>query len=134
LTADDRRIAPTVRRFIADHVQSAELLEVLLLLFRTADRWWSAEGVAQELHMSPRSTANRLEDLASRRFLDARVAETVMFRYKPVSAALEAMVADLARLHSEAPMEVARMVGARATEEILGFADAFRIRKRNNDG
>jgi hypothetical protein len=65
--------------------------------------------------------------------LDARVAESVVFRYKPVSPALEATVADLARLYSERPLEVTTLIGARVTDHIRGFADAFRIRKGNDD-
>jgi hypothetical protein len=57
----------------------------------------------------------------------------VVFRYKPVSPALEATVADLARLYSERPLEVATLIRARVTDHIRGFADAFRIRKRNDD-
>jgi hypothetical protein len=83
--------------------------------------------------MAPLSAENRLEDLASRMLLDARVAESVVFRYKPVSPALEATVAELARLYSERPLEVATLIRARVTDHIRGFADAFRIRKRNDD-
>lgn len=132
--ADQSPIPARVRGLIADQIQTADHLAVLLLLFRNADRWWSADGVADELHISPLSAANRLEDLASRKLLDARVAETVMFRYKPVTTALEATVGDLARLYAEWPSEVVMLIRERTTEHIRGFADAFRLRRKDDDG
>ena len=132
--ADKSPIPAPVRRLIADRIQTADHLLVLLLLFRNPDGWWSAESVAEELRISPRTAANRLEDLASRMLLDARVAETVMFRYKPVSTALDATVGDLARLDAELPSEVMTLIRERATEQIRGFADAFRIKREDDDG
>jgi hypothetical protein len=131
--ADNRSIPQEVRRLITDRIQTTEHLEVLILLFQSPGRWWSAESVAEELRISPPSAGNRLEDLASRMLLDARVAESLMFRYKPVSSALEGTVADLARLYSERPLEVTTLIGASVTDHIRGFADAFRIRKRDDD-
>jgi len=94
LTADDSLIPPPVRLLIANQIRTKEHLEILLLLFRNTDRWWSAESVGEELHVSPHRAGTRLEELASGMLLDARVAETVMFRYKPVSSDLEATVGD----------------------------------------
>jgi hypothetical protein len=132
--ADKSLIPARVRHLIADQIQTAGHLVVLLLLFRNPDRWWSAESVAEELRISSLTAASRLEDLASRMLLDARVAETVMFRYKPVSTALHATVGDLARLYAELTSEVMTLIRDRATEQIRGFADAFRIRREDDDG
>jgi hypothetical protein len=114
-------------------IRTTEHLEVLLLLFRNPERWWSAGSVVEELHISLLAAGNRLEELASGMLLDARVAESVMFRYKPVSASLEARVAGLARLYSELPVEIKTLIQARVPDHIRGFADAFRIRKRKDD-
>lgn len=130
---DKSPIPAPVRRLIADRIQTADHLVVLLLLVRHPDGWWSAESVAEELRISPLTAANRLEDLASRMLLDARVAETVMFRYKPVSTALDATVGDLARLYAELPSEVMTLIRERASEQIRGFADAFRIKREDDD-
>lgn len=117
------------RALIAQHVRSIEQLEVLLLLYGNPEQWWSAEGVADELGTSTHSTAGRLEDLASRSLLDVRTAETVLFRYKPVSAAVGEAVRDLARAYAERPAAVAALIYSGPMDEIRAFADAFRIRK-----
>jgi hypothetical protein len=131
--SENRSIHQEVRRLITDRIETTQHLEVLVLLFRNPGRWWSAESVAEELRIASLSAGSRLEDLASRMLLDARVAESVVFRYKPVSPALEATVAELARLYSERPLEVTTLIRARVTDHIRGFADAFRIRKENDD-
>jgi hypothetical protein len=123
-----------VRSLLASHVQTLEHLEVLALLCRDPERWWSAEGVAEELGISAGSAGARLEDLSSRMLLDARVAEAVMFRYNPVTDALRSSADDLARLYSDRPLQVIALVNALATAAIRGFADAFRIRPRKSDG
>jgi hypothetical protein len=130
----DTPVPPSVRALIADRIQTTERLEVLLLLFRHPDRWWSAESTAEELHVTALSAGNRLEELASGMLLDARVAESVMFRYKPVSSDLEATVGDLARLYAELPLQITTLMRAPASDPIRGFADAFRIRTRKEDG
>jgi hypothetical protein len=129
----DTPIPPPVRALIADRIQTTEQLEILLLLFRHPDRWWSAESTGEELHITALSAGNRLEELASGMLLDARVAESVMFRYKPVSSDLEATVGDLARLYAEVPLQITTLIRTRAADPIRGFADAFRIRPGKDD-
>jgi hypothetical protein len=133
LTAEDSRIPPPVRLLIANQIRTTEHLEILLLLCRDPDRWWSGESVGEELHISALSAGNRLEELASGMLLDARVAETVMFRYKPVSSHLEATVGDLAQLYAEVPLQITTLIQARVPDPIQRFADAFRIRTRKDD-
>jgi len=130
----DTPVPPPVRALIADRIQTTEQLEILLLLFRHPDRWWSAESIGEELQITTLSAGHRLEELASGMLLDARVAESVMFRYKPVSSDLEATVGDLARLYAEVPLQITTLIRARAADPIRGFADAFRIRTRKDDG
>jgi hypothetical protein len=134
LTADDSLIPPPVRLLIANQIRTTEHLEILLLLFRNSDRWWSGESVGEELHVSPHRAGIRLEELASGMLLDARVAESVMFRYKPVSPDLEATVGDLADLYARVPLQITTLIQARVPDPIRGFADAFRIRTRKDDG
>jgi hypothetical protein len=130
LTADDGVLPPPVRLLIANQIRTTDHLEVLLLLFRNRDRWWSAESVGEEIHFSPHRAGTRLEELASGCSSMPRVAETVMFRYKPVSPDLEATVGDLADLYARVPLQITTLIQAHFPDPIRGFADAFRIRTR----
>ena len=53
-----------MRRLIADHIDSVEQLEILLLLYQHPERAWTAEAVARELRDLALSAGDRLEDLA----------------------------------------------------------------------
>ena len=119
-----------VRTFLASHVQSIEALEVLLLLHREAERWWSADSVAAELGMPLAAAAARLEELASRNLLDVRISDGIFYRYRPVSPALDRAVRATVETYLRKPLAVTKALYSPPMDDIRRFADAFRIRKR----
>jgi hypothetical protein len=128
------QLPAAVRAFIHDHVRSIEQLEVLLLLHKDVEQWWSAQGVAGELRTSLPSAAARLEDLACRNLLAVRTADQLFYRYLPISPALDLAVRETAQAYRERPAAVAALLYSTPLDEIRGFADAFRIRKRKENG
>ena len=128
------RLPPQVRSFLSAHIKSIEQLEILLLLLREPERWWSADSLAKELRTSPASAAARLEEMASKNFLDVRITEELFYRYGPVSASLDGSVREAARAYKETPVAVTTAIYSSGLDDIRGFADAFRIRKRHGEG
>ena len=123
-------VPEAVRRFASRHLDGVEMMEVLLLLHRQPERWWTAETVAGELG-TPRSSAERcLEALASGRFLDARLAHAVLFRFSPVDPELEEGVRQLAAAYAEQRFALISLVSSNRLAGLRSFADAFRIRRR----
>lgn len=129
----DRLPAP-VRGFIGEHIRSIEQLEVLLLLLRKPDQWWSAEAVAGELRTSRLSAETRLEEMASHNLLDVRTAESLLFRYHPATSALDVAVRETAQAYAERRVAVTTFIYSMPNDDLRGFADAFRIRKGGQDG
>jgi len=129
-------VPEAVRSFVNRHLDGVEMLEVLLLLHRRPDRWWTAETVAAELGTHPSSSERCLETLASRRFLDARLAHAVLFRYSPVDPELDQGVRQLAAAYAEQRLSVISLVSSNRLAGLRSFADAFRIRtrKERDDG
>jgi hypothetical protein len=123
-------VPEAVRRFASRHLEGVEMMEVLLLLHRQPDRWWTAETVAGELGTSLSSSERCLEVLASRRFLDARIAHAVLFRFSPVDPELEDGVRQLAAAYAGQRFAVISLVSSDRLASLRSFADAFRIRKR----
>jgi len=115
-------------------VRSLEELEVLLFLARDRRRYSSADTIAAEIALAVRPVAAALEALAARNLLDVRIAEAVLYRLDPASAATAAYV--------ERTLEAAWRDRVAVLKTILGgrsaardFADAFRVtRKRGSDG
>jgi hypothetical protein len=126
-------IPDTVRRFLTDQVGSAERLELLLFLQRHATRWWAAEALAAELGMPAGAVQSHLEHLSARNLLDVRVAESVIYCYKPGREDLSRLVEDVARAHYFHRDAVLAELACRTPGSARLFADAFQIRKDKRD-
>jgi hypothetical protein len=119
-----------VHRFVYQHVASVEQLEVLLLARRSSGRSWSAQDMARELHSHPFSVAHRFETLLAAGLMH----ETApgYFQYAPRSAELEATVARVEDMYRERRVAVISLIASRSVENMKAFADAFRIRRKED--
>jgi hypothetical protein len=122
-----------VRRFIADHIESVEQLEILLLLHQHGGRVWTAESVARELRIAPISAGERLDDLARASILSRTQGNPAEYRYAPASPKLDEAVAGLATAYSERRVTVINLIFSKPVDKIRTFADAFRLRRDDDD-
>lgn len=119
-----------VQRFIADNIDSAAQLEVLLLLRGEPDREWSAADVSRALVSTPQSAALRLADLDDRRLLARSDGpDGPCYRYAPGGAQADRTIAALAEAYAKRKTAVIRLIFSRPSERVTSFADAFRIRR-----
>lgn len=119
-----------VRRFIEDHVDSVELIEVLLLLKREPERDWTADEVAARLYTSPRFVAHRLEALRASSVAVASERDGhPSYRYAARTGDLDRVVGDLETLYATRRTSIIALVFSRSTDKLKTFADAFRIRE-----
>jgi hypothetical protein len=70
-----------VEQFIAEHINSVEQLEVLLLLHDRSSEEWTAATVARELHIDPGSAGRRLADWHARGLLSVSEASDPTYRW-----------------------------------------------------
>ena len=123
------------RRFLADAVGSVERLNLLLFLHRHAARWWAAKALAAELEMPADTVQSHLEHLGARNLLDVRIAESVIYCYKPGREELSALVEEVARAHYLHRDDVVAVLAQRRAGSARLFADAFQLRKgKKQDG
>jgi hypothetical protein len=122
-----------VRRLIADHIDSVEQLEILLLLFQHPERSWTAESVARELRVSPMSAGDRLKDMARAAIFSKVQGAEGEYRYAPESPQLAEAVAGLAAAYSERRVTVINLIFSKPVDKIRTFADAFRLRRDDDD-
>lgn len=114
------------------HFDSVAKLEVFILLGRD-DRTWSPDALAVELRSSPEGATHILEDLASR-----GLAERQSDGYA-IAAALDvrASARDLGQLYATRRLSVInriyRPAKRRPSDPVRSFADAFRIKKDDDD-
>ncbi len=122
-----------VRRFIADHIDSVEQLEILLLLFHHPERSWTAEAVARELRISALSAGDRLKDMARSTLLARVQGSEGEYRYAPENQQQGVVVAGLAAAYSERRVTVINLIFSKPIDKIRTFADAFRLRRDDDD-
>lgn len=122
-------VSEPVRRFIAANIDSAEQLEVLLLLHRHPGRGWRAHDVSREIFTVPAAATLRLESLVELGFLRSDAAADPEYRYQPHSPELDAEVQALADAYRANRVGVLNLVFRRPPDPVRSFSDAFRIRR-----
>lgn len=124
-----------VKHFLTDDIVSVERLDVLLFLYRHAKRWWAAQKLSAELEMPADTVQSHLEHLSARNLLEVRIAESVIFCYKPVNEELEKLVEVVASTHyRHRDAVVAVLTGRRPGDVARLFAEAFHFRKGKRNG
>jgi hypothetical protein len=130
----DSAFSQRVQRFLMTHIDSIEKLEVLLLLRALTEREWTASAVAQELRITEASAAARLEDLCAGRLLTCSGEKLAVYRYSPAQSDDVRSIAELAMVYAERRVSVITFIFSRPQTRVRGFADAFLLKKRADDG
>ena len=119
-----------VERFITDHIDSVELIDVLLLLKRTPSRAWTPEEVSERLYTTPASAANRLQALRASAIVTADETQAkTAYRYQPSLPGLIRAVEGLEEAYGARRTTVINLIFSKPSDKIRTFADAFRIRE-----
>jgi DNA-binding IclR family transcriptional regulator len=120
-----------VHRFIHDHIESVEHLEVLLLLARTSDRGWTASEVAETLYSHPGSIRLRLARLLGQGLL--REIEEACYKYAPRTTELHETVQRVSHYYHERRVAVITLIASKPLDNVRAFSDAFRIRRNKEE-
>lgn len=122
-------LPPSTQALIATSIHSVAALELLLLLRRSPDTYWTATAAAATLGATEERMSAALESL-QRHGLVEQARETVAFRYAPRNDADGQSVDMLASAYETQRLAVLDAVYAAGTGAIEAFAEAFRIRRR----
>ena len=129
---DDAAFSEGFIRFLRAAVPTVDAAEVMLLLQRAPERWWSAEELAAAL--APSATLSAAQAAACFAIFQANgiiaVGPDKRVQYRPGSGELEAQVNTLAQAYRERPVTLIRVIYALRDTKIRSFADAFKL-KRN---
>lgn len=137
LASHGRRIVrDDLKRFLFEHVESYEELELIVLLRRQRERDWTAEAAASELGLSTSACRSGLEALEERGLI-VKSALAGAFRYGPWSLEAAARLAQLDELHRNQRLAVVMLMSVNAIERLRlatlhRFADTLRLRDRNS--
>jgi DNA-binding transcriptional ArsR family regulator len=118
-----------VERFIAEHIDSLERLEILLLLRSRRSRELTPAEVTAELRLGPSSAPAQLEALRDRGFVE-RGGEPPSFRYAPDAPEKERLTSELARCYLDRRVTVIKQIFSPRSDPVRSFADAFDLRRK----
>jgi hypothetical protein len=118
----------SVQRFIGEHIDSAELLEILLYLHRNPGQSYTAEALSPAVYTVPAAALLRLEELVASGFAASDGTGNPAYRYAPSSAALAARVDELAHAYASSRIGVIQSIFQKPKSAAQSMADAFRLR------
>jgi hypothetical protein len=122
-------IPEIVRRFIAQRIESAELLETLLLVHSDVGREWAPEEVASSIYTVPASATRRLEQLVEMGLVSSNGGANPRYRYAPSSDELRREVDALADAYRKQRVAVINLIYSTPPDPLRSFADAFKLRR-----
>jgi DNA-binding IclR family transcriptional regulator len=120
------QIPDDILRFILTSVPSVPYLEALLLLRSAETQAWDAMGLARRLYIPQQKAEELLRQLAESGCV---AMEPEGARWRPPQE-LATLVDELAHLYSEDLLGVTAMIHSRQDHRARQFADAFRLRKK----
>ncbi|MGH2757531.1 MAG: hypothetical protein ACRDI3_07065 [Actinomycetota bacterium] len=121
--------------FISKHIHGFSQLELLLHLHDEPERQVTIDVVAREQRMAEDQAAGLLHDLHSRGLLIAIDEEGKRsYRYEPKSQELARQVDALSQTFPKYRHAIVQLIFSKPSESVTNFAEAFRLRKDEDDG
>jgi len=122
---EDVQFTESFFKFLQSHIASVDAAEVLLLLYRNAERDWSPAEVLARLGpvLSEAEVRKILDELRAKGCLSES------YRYLPSSPEVAEHVKTLAMAYEERPVTLFRLIYALRQTGLQALADAFRIRR-----
>lgn len=123
-------ISAPVRDFLLAHVDSIELLEVLLMLAGQPAATFSAEEISDHLRTAPQSATNRLRHLQKHGLVTVQPGGR--FGLQP-GAALADTLRQVAAAYRERRVAVVTLIYSRPSDVVRVFSNAFVLKKGPDD-
>jgi AraC-like DNA-binding protein len=116
------------RAFIAETFDSVESIEIVLLLRRSPNTYWTAKAISDVLGMREELVARRLSALEAARLL-RHGQSSGAFRYDPADSGLTERMDGLAEAYAGRRADVMNVIYSANLERLRAFSDAFRLSK-----
>ncbi len=118
-----------LQKFIAQHIESVEKLEILFFLHNNPDVARSSEDVFRHVQSSLNSVSQKLRLLASAGM--AVLHPDGRFQYQPRTEDLALLVSMLQKEFRLRPTKVIEAIFSQKSSDLRAFSDAFRFRKES---
>lgn len=122
-----------VQLFIVKYIHSVDQLEILLLLRQDARKDWTAAEVARHLFTQPDVAGARLAELAKQQLLAEKPGDPAKYHYDPQTVDLQRAVNELAVAYPKYRVSIINLIFSKPIDKIRTFADAFRLKKEDDE-
>ena len=119
-------LPPDIRHFLQRHLRSAAEIDLLLLLFRSPETFWSPVAAANVVGVDERDIRSHFGRFAAEGLLE-RGKQTDAFRFAPARFQDRETIESLAEIYADRRDDVLRAIPA-AISQITAFSDAFRMK------
>ena len=121
-----------LKKFIFFFIDSAEQLEILLLLNGDPERVWTVDSIAQEIRSSVSSSRLRVASLRKMGFVEDVPGTPGAFRYRAPSADAHELVAELSERYKHQRFRILELVFS-PMKKARDFADSFLLNRFGSD-
>lgn len=128
---NENDVPSVVAQFVFEHIDSVELLEVLILMRNHPQRSWSSEQLSNELRSTQKSVASRLTALKDKRFIALDPTSQGHFIYLPEGQETARTIDLLAETYKIKKHKIYELIFS-PVKKIRFFADAFMLGKQND--
>lgn len=126
------KLSENVKRFIFANIDSAELLDVLLLMNADRSRLWTPDKLGHELRTSTKSVTNRLLRLEMLGMVVSTGSETLEYFCKPQNKELDDIVNELADCNTLIRHKILQLIFSPLKQGRI-IADGFLVKSKKFD-
>jgi hypothetical protein len=128
-------IPKDVREFIREHVQSVSQLETLICLAKNRERSWTVEKLTKELRSNQAMIEKNISHWKNLELVTTHPDfNPSQYVFSVKDAAMSDKVDRLIQSVSLYPLRIIQLICDQQSERIMQFAEAFKIKKGENDG
>jgi hypothetical protein len=115
-----------IEEFIRRYIDSIEALEILMLLQRAPDTFWTPVAIESHLGMKQGIAEQRLQRLLQNGFVTKGMSGG--YRYAPADDDLRAGISALAAAYADGRSAVLNVVFSESHPRLRAFSDAFKVK------
>lgn len=129
---DQKFIPDDVAQFVIDKIDSVAELEALLLLRNAPDCEWTARELSNRLYLGVKDAVAILAALSAKGLAFCKSGDYGAYKYQPGSPEIGQMVDRLCEIYSKEIVPVTNLIHSKSKTRVQEFADAFKLRKKDD--
>src|SRR5688500_18230873 len=97
----ERRLSESAEQFLHSRIGSMLHLEILLLLRRDVQQWFTPAALAAALRVSVDSTERALEHQGAANLINVKIGNSLAYRFAPIDTGVRPVIDAIATVHYE---------------------------------